>query len=49
MSNKGFVIVLGGVLCTAVVYLSSVINLIPSFLMPFSFALYGLYVIYITR
>lgn len=49
MSNKGFIIVLGGVVCVAVVYLSSVIQLLPSFLMPFAFALYGMYVIYITR
>ena len=49
MSNKGFIIVLGGVVCVAVVYLSSVIQLLPDFLVPFALALYGLYVIYITR
>lgn len=49
MNNKGFVIILGGVICAAVVYLTSAIQLLPSFLVPFAFAMYGLYIIYIVR
>lgn len=49
MNNKGFMILLGGAVCAVIVYLSSVVQLIPSFLTPFVGVLYAVYIIYMVR
>lgn len=49
MSNKGFMIILGGSVCAVIVYLSSIVQLLPSFLAPFVGVLYAVYVIYMVR
>lgn len=49
MSNKGFMIILGGSVCAVIVYLSSIVQLLPAFLAPFVGVLYAVYVIYMVR
>lgn len=49
MSNKGFLILLGGCIVTVVAVLAIVSSFLPSFIAPFVITLYGLWIIYMTR
>lgn len=49
MSNKAFLVLLGGCVITIITVLATVAGFVPSFLAPFVIAVYGLYIIYMTR
>lgn len=49
MSNKGFMVILGGAVAAAIAVIAGATELLPSFLVPFVCVLYPLYVIYMVR
>lgn len=49
MRNKGFMVILGGAVASAIAVIASATDLLPAFLVPFVCVLYPLYVIYMVR
>lgn len=48
-SNKGLLVVLGGCVVAVIAVMATITGFIPSFVAPFAIALYGLWIIYMTR